>query len=96
MADSALQILLYEVVDDYLERRAPLRSEHLALATEAHERGELIAAGAFADPVDGAALVFTNRDAAENFAAADPYLRSGIVTSRRVRGWTVVVGSFRS
>ena len=96
MADSPLFILLYEVTDDYLERRVPLRPEHLALATAAHERGELVAAGAFAEPVDGAALVFTTREAAERFAAHDPYVKDGIVTSWRVRGWTVVVGSFRS
>ena len=96
MAESPLYILLYEVTDDYLERRVPLRPEHLALATAAHERGELIAAGAFADPVDGAALVFTTKEAAEQFAESDPYVKAGIVTSWSVRGWTVVVGSFRS
>jgi uncharacterized protein YciI len=32
------------------------------------------------------------RSAAEAFAAADPYVRNGLVTSWRVRPWTVVVG----
>ncbi len=30
---------------------------------------------------------------AEEFAAADPYVRDGLVTSWRVRAWTVVVGA---
>jgi uncharacterized protein YciI len=87
-------LLLYDLVDDYLERRGPLRAEHLGLATAAHERGELVLAGALADPADGAVLVFRGDDAgvAEGFAAADPYVREGLVTSWRVRPWTVVIG----
>ena len=51
-------LLFYEVVDDYIERRRAFREEHLGLAREAKERGELVLAGAYADPADGAALVF--------------------------------------
>jgi uncharacterized protein len=88
-------ILFYDVVDDYLERRAPLRAEHLALARNAAARGELRLAGAFADPVDGAALVFrgADREVAERFAVADPYVKNGLVTRWHVREWTVVIGS---
>ena len=57
-------LLLYDLVDDYLERRAPLRPEHLGLAEAAHERGELVMAGALADPADRAVLVFRGDDAA--------------------------------
>jgi uncharacterized protein len=87
-------LLLYDVVDDYVERRAPYRAEHLALATEAFGRGELVMAGALADPADGAVLVFSGEtgDAAEEFARADPYVENGLVTSWRVRQWAVVVG----
>ena len=51
-------ILFYEVVEDHVTRRAPYREEHLRLLNEAHNRGELVMAGAFSEPVDGAALVF--------------------------------------
>ena len=88
------QLLLYDVVPDYVERRAPFRAEHFALAQAAHARGELVLAGALADPVDGAVLVFRgdNPAAAEAFARADPYVRNGLVTRWRVRAWTTVVG----
>ena len=88
-------LLFYDVVDDYVERRTPLRGDHLALATAAYERGELLLAGALADPPDGAVLVFAAEDAsvAEDFAAADPYVQHGLVTSWRVRAWTVVIGA---
>ena len=87
--------LIYDLVDDYLERRAPLRAEHLALATAAVQRGELRLAGAFADPADTALLVFDCDDASvpETFAQADPYVRAGLVKHWRVRPWTVVVGT---
>jgi uncharacterized protein YciI len=88
-------LLLYDLVDDYLERRAALRPEHLELATAAHERGELVLAGALADPADRAVLVFKADDAstAEAFAAADPYVTAGLVTGWEVRPWTVVTGA---
>jgi uncharacterized protein YciI len=87
-------LLLYDLVDDYLERRAPLRPEHLGLVEAAHERGELFMAGALADPADMAVLVFIGEDgsAAEAFATRDPYVREGLVKAWRVRPWMVVVG----
>jgi hypothetical protein len=87
-------LLFYEVAPDYVERRAALRSEHLKLAWEAQARGELILGGALADPVDGAVLLFRGESAAaaERFAAADPYVRHGLVRRWHVRPWTTVVG----
>jgi uncharacterized protein YciI len=87
-------MLLYDVVENFIQRRAPLREAHLNLVREAHERGDLWLAGAFADPVDGAALVFTTEDrlVPERFAQTDPYVTGGLVTAWKVRKWTVVVG----
>jgi hypothetical protein len=87
-------VLFYETVDNYVERRAPFRDEHLALARAAHERGELVLGGAFADPADAALLVFEGDDPAivEAFVAADPYVRNGLIKKWRVRPWTVVIG----
>lgn len=84
-------VLIYNLVDDYLERRTALRGEHLGLARAAHERGELLLAGALADPYDRALLVFTRTDAAEAFAHADPYVTNGLVTSWVVRQWNEVL-----
>jgi uncharacterized protein len=87
-------LLFYDVVDDYLERRAALRGDHLALARQAFERGELVLAGALDDPADGAVLVFRgdSPQAAEEFARRDPYVLNGLVTRWRVRKWKVVIG----
>jgi len=87
-------LLLYDVVPDYATRRVPLRQAHLALGQAAVERGELVFAGALADPVDGAVLLFRGESpaTAEAFAKADPYVQNGLVTRWRVREWTTVVG----
>ena len=87
-------MLLYEVVDDFINRRAPFREEHLGMVRKAHERGELFMAGALSDPVDTAALVFKTEDRAvpERFAENDPYVKEGLVKSWKVRKWNVVIG----
>jgi uncharacterized protein len=87
-------LLFYEAADDYLDRRAAFRDEHLKLAWQAQERGELILGGAFANPVDGAAILFQGASpaAAERFAQADPYVANGLVKRWYVREWTTVAG----
>jgi uncharacterized protein len=88
-------LLMYDVVPDYVERRAAFRDEHLSLAWDAHARGELVLGGALDEPVDGAVLLFRGDSpaAAEAFAARDPYVRHGLVTRWRVRTWKTVAGT---
>ena len=90
--------LLYETVDDFIARRAIYRDEHLRLAREAQARGELFLAGAFANPPDGALLIFQADDAstAEAFAQNDPYVKNGLVTRWKVKSWSVVIGGEES
>src|SRR5260370_36216353 len=90
-----LRGLFYEVVDNFAARRTPFREEHLRLAGEARERGELVLAGALAEPVDRALIVFHTEDKtkAEAFARKDPYVTSGLVKKWEVRPWNVVVGN---
>jgi uncharacterized protein YciI len=87
-------LLIYEAADDYLVRRMAYRAEHLALARAAQARGELLLAGALADPPDRSVLLFTgeSRQVAEAFAAADPYVRHAVVRRWSVREWITVVG----
>jgi uncharacterized protein len=86
-------VLEYALVDDYLERRAALRDEHLALAQAAHRRGELLLAGALPDPYDRALLIWdAPRDVVERFVEHDPYVVHGLVNSWTIRDWNVVIG----
>ena len=89
-------LLFYEVGEDYVSKRAPLRNQHLEKGWKANEQGELLLAGALADPVDGAVLLFAGDSpaVAENFARTDPYVTGGAVKRWYVREWTTVVGQF--
>lgn len=88
-------LLIYDLAPDYLARRAALRDRHLGLAWATADEGALLLAGAMADPLDGAVLLFQGeREAvAEEFARNDPYVLEGLVTGWRVRRWTTVVGA---
>jgi hypothetical protein len=87
-------LLIYEVSDDYLEKRALYRNEHLKLAWEAHENGELILGGALSEPVDKAILFFKGEspEVAQKFVDKDPYIKNGLVKCWSIRPWNTVVG----
>jgi uncharacterized protein YciI len=87
-------LLFYELADDYLGRRGEFRNEHLTMGWNAVDRGELLLGGAFANPVDGAMLLFKGDSPAiaEEFARADPYVLNGLVKRWYVREWTTVAG----
>jgi len=87
-------ILFYEYAPDYLERRGEFRDQHMALAKASIDRGDFFLGGAFADPADGAAIVFkgSSQKVAESFAKEDPYVINALVTSWSVREWTTVAG----
>ena len=91
-------LLFYDYVENAVERRAPHRERHHELARQSLERGELVMGGAFADPVDGAVLLFRAEDPSvvEAFVHEDPYVAGGVVTRWRIRPWTVVVGGASS
>jgi uncharacterized protein len=87
-------LLFYEVGDDYVAKRAAFRSEHLARGWASSDRGELVLAGALANPVDGAVLLFEGDSpaVAEDFAKSDPYVLNGLVRRWYVREWNTVAG----
>jgi len=87
-------ILFYKTVDNYVEKRVPFREDHLAYANAAYQRGDLVMAGALAEPMDGAVLVFKGEEAsiAKKFAKNDPYVKNGLIAEWEVRPWTGVIG----
>jgi uncharacterized protein YciI len=87
-------LLIYQLADDYLQRRQEFRAAHLELAWKAKETLGLVLAGPLAEPADQAILMFEcdSPDSVEYFAKADPYVEHGLVKSWRVRQWNTVVG----
>ena len=88
-------LLFYEAGPDYEERRKPFRAAHLQHGIAAVARGEIVLGGAFANPVDGAVILFRGGSpaAAEAFAKTDPYVVNGVVKRWYVREWTTVIGA---
>jgi uncharacterized protein YciI len=82
--------LIYDTVDNFVERRQPYRGAHLDIVDRAHRAGALLMAGALKP--SGALLVFRTEQIAdvEQFATQDPYVVNGLVSSWRVFEWTVV------
>ena len=51
------------------------------------DNGSLLMIGPFTDPRQGALGIFTTREAAEEFAVADPFVLHGVVASWTVNEW---------
>lgn len=87
-------ILFYKTVENYEEKRAPYRAEHLKYVMKAYEEGTLVMAGALTDPADSAVLIFKcgHPEIPETFARNDIYVREGVIKSWEVRKWNVVIG----
>ena len=85
--------LFYDYVEDVVEKRAPLRADHLALARGWKDDGRIVMAGALGTPPHGALFVFRAGDPAQvyHFVAGDPYVEGGIVTGHRIVPWNVVI-----
>ena len=87
-------VLLFETAYNSLEealQQAPRDIQaHLARTREFHTRGVLLEAGAFRDPDHklSTMAIFTTREAAEEYAAGDPFKINGMVTSYSIREWT--------
>lgn len=91
-------MLTYKYVPDVVTKRAPLRAAHLQLAQQYSAEGKILLGGAFADPIDSAAVVFKTdtKEDVEKFVHADPYVQNGIVTEWKIREWTVVLGALQN
>ena len=83
-------LVTYDYVPDILERRGPLRPDHLALIERAKGSAGLVMAGAVGDPPTGALFVFKDGSDVEAFVREDPYAQNGLVVNWRTEPWMVV------
>jgi len=77
-----------------MSRKAPpVFAAHKAHYEQFVARGVLLLLGTFEDAqADGSMAVFTTREAAEEFAAADPFVLGGVVSGYRIKGWNEAIG----
>ena len=85
-------LLLYDYVDNMLERRAPHREAHLERIGAEKQAGRIVMSGPLGDPPNGAAIVFrgVEADHVAAFVDADPYVQAELVTAWRIEPWTLV------
>eukprot|EP01102_Stenamoeba_stenopodia_P022276 TRINITY_DN9221_c0_g1_i1.p1 TRINITY_DN9221_c0_g1~~TRINITY_DN9221_c0_g1_i1.p1 ORF type:complete len:135 (-),score=34.12 TRINITY_DN9221_c0_g1_i1:107-511(-) len=88
--------LLYKYVENAVEKRKPIRSEHLEFVSKYLKEGHLKLGGAWSPNVEGALIVFhvPSKSVVDEFAKNDPYVTKGLVTSYEIKEWTVVVDGF--
>jgi uncharacterized protein YciI len=85
-------VLFYESADDVMSNAPEHFPAHQAHYTAFRDQGTLLLLGAFGDPqAEGSMAVFTTREAAEQFAADDPFVRKGVVRNFSIRTWNEVL-----
>ena len=86
-------ILTYELADNYLEAREPVRQLHFNHIQAYLERGEFLMGGAL-ETAEEAVIIFktASKEVVEEFVQKDPYVRSGVVIGWRIRKWNMVIG----
>jgi uncharacterized protein len=84
-------VMFYEMASDGLSKAMAHIDAHRARLNAFHERGVLLMAGPFANPVEGALGIFTNKEAAEEFVHSDPFVINGVVGKWRLVEWNEVL-----
>ena len=89
----ARAVLLYTSAPDVTTRAPAHFAEHKERLDAFHARGELLLVGTFGDPqAEGSMAIFTDRAAAEGFAAGDPFVVNGVVAAYEIRDWNELYG----
>ncbi len=84
-------VLFYESNDTPIERIMEAFPRHKALLDAFHQRGELLAVGAFANPKqDGSMGIFKSKESAEAFMKRDPFLNEGLVAKATIKEWNEI------
>jgi uncharacterized protein len=85
-------VLFYTSAENVAAKAGPVFAAHKAYYEQFLARGVLLLLGTFEDAqADGSMAVFTTREAAEEFAAADPFVLNGVVTSYQIKGWNEAI-----
>ncbi len=84
-------VMFYELAPDGLLKAAENIAAHRARLDEFHKKGTLLMAGPFANIMDGALGIFTDKSSAEEFIKDDPFIRNGVVGKWRLMEWNEVL-----
>ncbi|MBI4587120.1 MAG: hypothetical protein HY717_24170 [Planctomycetes bacterium] len=84
---------IFTFVPDIMERRLPYREAHLKHFYELRDAGKILLAGPWADPYDGALVVFRaeSPDEVERLIQEDAYYQARLWTNILIREWDMVI-----
>ena len=89
---STKYVLLYESAPNVMDNAPQYYAGHNERLQEFAARGTLLMVGPFADPQEhGSMAIFSTREAAEEFAAGDPFVEHGVVARYEIREWAEVL-----
>ena len=80
----------FESLQDARSQSPDDLAAHVARSKDLHASGQVLLAGAFASSSSGyleTMAICSTREAAEDFAAGDPFVRSGMVHKWEIREW---------
>jgi len=84
-------VLFYEAADDVANKAPPHMPAHRAHIEAYHDGRGLEMVGLFGNPQDeGAMVIFSTHEAAEDFARAAPFTLNGVVKRWHIRQWDEV------
>ena len=86
---------IFTFVPGIMERRVPYREAHVQYVMDRRNEGRVMMAGPWADPIDGALILFraTSREAVEAIIQDDPYYRAGLWPEIQIREWAIFMSS---
>jgi len=84
-------VLFYESAPDVVEKAPLYLPAHREYWNAFRRFGTMLMLGPFSRPEDGALGIFTTREAAETFAANDPFVLGGVISRWYIRDWHEVL-----
>jgi len=85
MSEAMRYVLMYDLGENFPAAREHFPA-HQARYKEFMRRGVLLSLGPFTGG-EGAMAIFTNREAAQEFAADDPFVLNAVVGTWHIREW---------
>ncbi len=80
-------VMFYELTADGMSKAQVNFPAHQSRLNEFHRNGTLLMAGPYGVPPLGALAIFASRDAAEAFAADEPFVVNGVVSKYSIHAW---------
>ena len=84
-------VVLYKLGNVSMDQVKAVYPRHKKQVDEYAAAGKVIAIGTFKNPQEGSMGIFTNRESAEAFVKADPFIIEKLVGKVTIREWNEIL-----